>query len=353
MTVCYFGMYAPNYSRNRILIKGLRENGVSVIECNDRGHLIYGLRYPKLIYKFFQTKSWKADIFVVGFPGQTDVPLAFIFAKLLGKRVVFDAFYSLYVSQVFDRKYIKKGSWKATLYFFIDWFSCFLADKVILDTNAHINYFVKTFSLPKEKYARIFVGTDPAIIKPYASKKHPTFRVGFHGSFLPLQGVPIILEAAKLLKKQKITFLLLGNGIELAKCQKIVSDYGLQNVQFLKEVPYKELAHFIASTDLYLGGPFGASLKSNQVIPNKVYEALAVRKPVILGESKAMRELFVHKVHGYFVKQGSGKALANAILALKKNKLLRDKMAKEGYNLIHMRVSPKQLGSDLINEFNF
>ncbi len=34
MTVLYFGIYNPNYSRNRVLIKGLRENSIEVLECN-------------------------------------------------------------------------------------------------------------------------------------------------------------------------------------------------------------------------------------------------------------------------------------------------------------------------------
>ena len=33
--VCYFGFYNPDYSRNRELIRGLKENGVEVIECKQ------------------------------------------------------------------------------------------------------------------------------------------------------------------------------------------------------------------------------------------------------------------------------------------------------------------------------
>ncbi|MEF9426698.1 MAG: hypothetical protein L0956_05835 [Candidatus Mariimomonas ferrooxydans] len=36
MKVCYFGTYStgPGYPRNRVIIKGLRENRVEVIECH-------------------------------------------------------------------------------------------------------------------------------------------------------------------------------------------------------------------------------------------------------------------------------------------------------------------------------
>ena len=36
MRVCYFGTYStgPGYPRNRVIIKGLRENGIEVVECH-------------------------------------------------------------------------------------------------------------------------------------------------------------------------------------------------------------------------------------------------------------------------------------------------------------------------------
>ena len=35
LRVCYFGTYRANYSRNQIMIEGLRCNGVEVIECHE------------------------------------------------------------------------------------------------------------------------------------------------------------------------------------------------------------------------------------------------------------------------------------------------------------------------------
>ncbi len=34
MKVCYWGTYDKGYLRNKILITGLRENGVEVVECH-------------------------------------------------------------------------------------------------------------------------------------------------------------------------------------------------------------------------------------------------------------------------------------------------------------------------------
>ena len=161
MTICYFGNFDPNYARNKIIIKGLKENGVKVLICNDR---------PKGIKKYFKLKklhkkfAGKYDLMVVGY---SDSRLMVSLAKLITKKpVACDAFYSLYDSFVFDRKLVKPKSFKAKYYWFLDWFSCKLAGKILLDTNEHIKYFVKTFKIKKDKFIKVLIGADDSIFYP-------------------------------------------------------------------------------------------------------------------------------------------------------------------------------------------
>lgn len=350
MKICYFGMYAANYSRNHILIKGLRQNDVTVIECNVRRHFVWGFRYYHLVKKFLQVGK-EADIIFVGFPGQTDVPLAWLLGKIFHKKVVFDAFISLYNSMVYDRKYFGKNSIRAKIWWFIDWQSCILADKIILDTNEHIEYFVKTFKIIKEKFSRVFVGTDTEIFYPRKVKSHTDFQIGFHGSYLPLQGVDIIIESARILKNNKdIKFNLLGDGLDRKKIELLINKYHLNNIRLLDPVPYESLSNFISSNDIYLGGHYGVNEKSGLVIANKVFESLASGVATIIGESPATRELFTDGKNCIFVRQEDPKDLAEAILKLKKNISLREKIANGGYNLIINRLTPRRVVDDLIYE---
>ena len=142
MTICYFGNFNPDYARNKVIIKGLEENGVKVV---------YSLRVPH-------------DLVIVGYSdSRWVVPLARLLSR---KKIVWDAFYSLYDSWVFDRKLVSPRSLKAKYYWWADWLSCTLADRILLDTNAHIDYFVKTFRIPRHKFVRVLVGTDDQIFHP-------------------------------------------------------------------------------------------------------------------------------------------------------------------------------------------
>lgn len=348
MKICYFGLYAQNYSRNHILIKGLRENGCEVLECNDRSHLIWGVRYWKLLKRFLQIKGWQTDVIFVGFPGQTDVPLAWILGKVFHKKVIFDAFFSVYNTRVFDRRELTLGSMRANFWFFVDWLSCFLADLVILDTNTHIAYFSKTFNIPVKKFRRVLVGTDTNLFRPFRVPRHKKFIVEFHGFYIPLQGVPIIIKAARLLKGNRIIqFKLLGSGVEYAHCKAMANRLKLSNLKFFKPIAYSSLPTFINSADVCLAGPFGSSTKADLVIPNKAYEDVSCGKPTVVGDSLATRELFIDKKNCLMIPMNNPAVLAEAIKRLYENANLRNKLGARSL-LLRGRIGPKQTAGELL-----
>ena len=73
---------------------------------------------------------------LVGFPGQTIVPFA---RFITTKKIIFDAFSSHYGGYIEDRGYHSKHSLMALNYWLWDWLAVIMVDKVLLDTNEHIN----------------------------------------------------------------------------------------------------------------------------------------------------------------------------------------------------------------------
>ena len=341
LTVCYFGIYNPDYSRNRVLIKGLKQNDVQVIECNQRGGR---WKYIKLFFKHWQIRN-NYDFMIVGFPGQSVIWLAKLISK---KPIIFDAFASIYDSMIEDRKLIKPKSLKALYYWFLDWLSCRLAAKILLDTEAHINYFIKQFHLKKNKFEKIFVGSDDEIMRPMDKKLNRNyFLVHFHGNFIPLQGIEYIIKAAKILDKDNVKFNIVGKGQEYKKIMELVKEFEISNINFIDPVPYEELKDYIAEADICLG-IFGNTAKAKRVIPNKVYEYLAVSKPVITGDSPAAREILEDRKHCLFCRLTDADDLAKKISELKNNPDLADQITKNGHQLFKDFFSPKVLGERLV-----
>lgn len=338
MILCFFGDYDPEYSRNRVIIKGLRVNGVMVEECNVR--FSWFKKYVEL---------WKAhrkvgnyDAMIVGYSNDRGVML---FAKMIARGpVVWDAFYSVYDMWVNDRKLISRFSIKALYYWLSDQLCCWFADAILLDTNAHTDYFLKTFFVKKEKFERVLVGTDDEIFFPRNTKKEGNeFRVHFHGKFIPLQGVTYIIEAAALVKEEGIRFQIIGRGQDYKKARELAGKLNVQDIEWIDRVPYNELAVYMEKGDVCLG-IFGDTGKTEQVIPNKVYEAVAMKKPVITADTPAIRELFAHKKDVFLCRRADAQSIADAILELKNNAALRNEIAEGGYALFQKNATPKVIG---------
>jgi len=341
ITVLYFGIYDPEYSRNWVLINGLRQNGVEVIECRDDSP---GLK--KFLILFL--KHWKLrksyDVMIVGFLGQMIMPFAKIVAR---KPIIFDAFLSLYDSNVFDRQVIKPKSFKAFYYWFLDWISMRLADIILFDTNQHIEYAMEKFGVRKEKLVRILVGAQDKIFYPRSIvKSDSNFLVGFYGTYIPLQGVEFIVKAAKEVESYKdIKFMLIGSGQEKQTILKLAQDLKIKNIDFVDFLSQDRLALEIAKTDVCLG-IFGKTEKTQRVIPNKVYQCAAMKKPIITADTPAMRELFDDK-DVMMIRAANPKALADAILILKDNYERREELAENCFNKFIKYATPEVLGREL------
>lgn len=344
MRICYFGIYQSDYPRNNILIDGLRQNQVKVIECRSRAK---GLKkYLELFRRHWSIRK-DYDIMVIGFLGQSII----FFAKLLTRKpIILDAFVSLYDTAVFDRKRFSADSLKGRYFYFLDKYSCKLADKVLLDTQAQIDYFVKTFNLPQGKFVRIFVGSNEQIFYPQPAKsKSDKFLVHFHGYLVPFHGADYILKAAEILRKQEIQFQFITRFDKNYRLIKTKAEkLGLENVKFVERVPYQELARYINQANVCLG-VFGLTPKIDKVIPNKIYEALACQKPVITARTQAVQELLTDKENCLLVEPGNSQDLAEKILILKHNQDLLEKIAKNGYELYKDKLRPILLGKELKN----
>ncbi len=371
MKICYFGTYDKKRPRNRIIIEGLRKNGIEVIECHfsvwgnieDKSQVRSFLAKLKICFKFIISHivlSFKYmgtrehDAILVGYMGHFDMFIAKPLAMIRRKRVYFDAFLSLYDTIVFDRKLIKKQNPLSGLLYFIDKTSCRLADKVFLDTNAQINYFAQTFKLKKDKFRRIFIGGDENLFYPKSSaetseQQEKFFNVLFYGQFTPLHGVRYIIKAAQILAREKdIKFTFIGQGQEYAKMKNMARELGLTNITWLGWIRHEEILDYIAASEVCLG-IFGDTEKASRVIPNKAFEIIASKKPLVTGDSQASRELFTDKKDAVFCAMADPESIARSILLLKNDISLRNGVAEKGYELFIQKCSIKKTGEQTLS----
>lgn len=349
MKVLFFGIYDlddPTAARTRIFLKGLKELEIEVIECNVKIRSLR--RYTALLKEYFKKKE-NYDIMFVAYAGaQLVMPLAKILAVFSRKKIVIDPISSFYDSMILDRGIYGKRSLRAAYYYFLDWFSGVAANLIIFDTNENAAYFSKTFHIKKNKFRRIFIGADEDVLKPDgALNNNKNFTVHFHGYFIPLQGIEHIIKAAKILENESIIFNIIGKGQTYKEIFSMAESLKLKNINFIGTMPFFELPKYISDSDAVLG-IFGGTDKAKRVIPHKVYDALAMKKPVITMRSPAIHELFFDRENLILVNPADADDLAKKILELKNNPELRQKIAENGYKLFKEKLNRKVLTEELI-----
>ncbi len=369
LKILYFGTYSrgEEYARNLALIQGLRSLGCEVIECHTdlwKEHqekmkatsagfasLLQLLKaYFSLLRKYIQIDK-NFDYMFVGYIGHFDVFLARLLKVFHKKPIVFDTFYSLYDTLVEDRKIYPKGSLIARLLHSIDRWSVKCADLALLDTKAHIKYFAQEFNVNENKFLAIPLGVDENNFFPRnVEEQENHFIVLNYSSYIPLHGIDVILHSAKILEEEKdIKFILIGKGQLYPEMRELAQKLELKNVEFIEWLSHKELVERASKAHILLG-IFGTTQKALRVIPYKVYEALALAKPVITEDSPASRELLKDKKHCLLSPPGDPEALAERIIFLKNNPELRKKIAQEGHKLYLEKCSWQKIGERILNE---
>ena len=289
MRVIIFGATNPMHPRNMLFKKALNRLGHKIIDGAD---MASGLTHYMRVCLNFWKHGRKSDVIYIGVLGHYDLPLAWILAKIFRKKIIFDCYFSLYDTYVNDRKVSKKKSWASLRFSFYDWCATRIPDVVILDTLENIDFFIKRYNARPGKFFEIPVSADPNVFK-FNQKNTAKLRVGFYGSFLPLHGVDLIIDAAKLIKNKKIKFHLLGKGPGLAATDLKIKRLRLENKVELtkKQIAYYQIPLFLSKIDLFLAGPFGKSEKAKRIITAKTAEALASGIPTVVSKNPATTRL--------------------------------------------------------------
>lgn len=330
LSILFWGTYDISKPRVRHLISELRRAGHEVWEChadiwqghNDKSTLdgwriaLSILRmlaaYPKLLLRYFGQK--RHDAVIISYPGILDALVLWPFAAMLKLPVVWDVYIPAYEAVVEDRRLVSPASRLAKLLHAGEWFAARAARRLFLDTDAHARYFEKEYALPAGSVGRVMVGSE---LTSQAAAENTRFTVLYFGQFIPLHGVSTIIEAARILRGEDIEFQLVGSGQEAAAIEQDIESWSLGNVVRRAWLERSELARVIATADLCLG-VFGDSPKASRVIPHKLFDIVACRRPLVTRDSPAVREFLSENEAVALVPPANPQALAAAIMRFRR-----------------------------------
>lgn len=354
--------------RVRILVEGLRAQGVEVVEIRadpwrgieDKSQVRgigrwlglfarIAIAYPRLAWAYLRAPAH--DWVLLGYPAIPDIFVIRLLAWLRGSRIAMDWFLSAYDTVVLDRQMVGRRHPLARAVYAAEWLAVRLADAPFMDTGAHARRMESLFGLPSGRCGHVWVGVEAQVFQGDGGVPARTraagepMRVLFYGQFIPLHGIPTIIAAARLLRHAPIQWRLVGRGQEAGRIRAMLSTDPLPHLQWDDWLPYPELVDAIHDADICLG-IFGSSEKAASVIPNKVFQVLAAGRPLVTRDSPAMRELVGQGLGDVsLVPDGDAAALAEVI----RQWAIEPPAADPRRENVAVASAPRAIGAQVLN----
>jgi glycosyltransferase involved in cell wall biosynthesis len=227
----------------------------------------------------------------------------------------------------------------------LEWLEAFAYRKaivIIAVTNSFVPHIANRCGRPAAKIAVIKNGVDPGAFQRPAdaggSIEAVKRRFGLEGRFIAAylgthgmaHGLDTVLDAAQLLQEDpRIGFLMAGDGTERERLAKCASLMGLTNIHIAGQLPKADMPAIWAAT--------GASLillrKSEtftKVLPSKMFEAMAMECPIVLGVEGEAKSLLQEAGAGIAIAPENAEELAAAVLRLADGHELGQRLGKQG-----------------------
>lgn len=334
------GTFDPVFGRNRQIVRLATMVGwkVSVRSAsawgNDKvaaasaGRVSTALRMAVAYVRIVATLCVAAvpgrrpDVVVVPHPSQIDAVVVGVLCRVLRLPLVIDFFVSLHETVVVDRGLVSARSPIAALLRRCDAWAARLADVVLADTPEDADEFAHVTGTPRTKWHVVWVGADPGIFVERPDVTVEPRSVLFYGTYIPLQGIEHIVRAS-LLMPRDWRVRLVGSGQLRPDIERLVAELGAR-VEIIDQVPEADLPALIASSMVCLG-VFGEGAKTARVVPNKVFQCMAVGRPVVTGDTPAVAALGAAVER---VPVGDPGAIAAAVARLMDDPVRREALAR-------------------------
>ena len=211
--------------------------------------------------------------------------------------------------------------------------------------------------VPQSKMSMIPNAADLDIMKPgpkdNAVRKEHGLEGKFVVSYFGAHGWPNmldqLLDVAGLIKDEMpdVRIMLVGDGIDKDRLVERAARENLSNVVFVDPVPKHRVGDYINASDACT-----ATLRNmphyNMYYPNKVFDYMCCGRPVIIAIDGVARELVERAGTGIFAEPGNAASFREAILRLRDDPALAERMGRNGPPFVRENFSREKLAEEYL-----
>jgi glycosyltransferase involved in cell wall biosynthesis len=230
------------------------------------------------------------------------------------------------------------------------------ADRIVSVTDSFVSHFVARGVAP-ERIAVIKNGADLTAFSPAERENQFRQQYGFSGKFIAsyvgthgmAHALDTVLDAAQLLQEEAdIVFLLIGDGAERERLVQKKETMGLHNLLMVSQLPKERMPEVLAASDACLVHLRRTDLFKS-VIPSKIFEAMAMERPIILGVEGESKTIIEAGRCGLCIEPENAREMADAVLQLHKNALLAETLGKNGRTFVAESFNRDNLAANYLD----
>lgn len=165
-------------------------------------------------------------------------------------------------------------------------------------------------------------------------KSNGYFIFGYAGGHAASNSLMTVLKAAKMLKKERVKFVFVGDGSEKKNLQLFQEEHQLNNIVFLNSIPKRNIPLLLEFFDCSLILAINSPLYKFGISPNKIFDYMMSKTPIIQA-IEAGNDMISESGCGFSVASENPEELANAMSKMiNLSQCERDKMGLAGYGYV-------------------
>ncbi len=178
------------------------------------------------------------------------------------------------------------------------------------------------------------------------------FVCSYVGTIGMAHGLGVVLRAAEILKssgREDVVFCLVGDGAHRERLERDVIESNLGDmIRFTGRLPKSEMPMVLASSDCLLIHLKKTDLFAT-VIPSKIFEAMAMERPLVMGVQGESAEIVEDSGAGIRMESDNEQELVDAVLKLKDDDDLRDRLCHNGRKFVSKYFTRDSLAKKMLD----
>lgn len=212
--------------------------------------------------------------------------------------------------------------------------------------------------VPSENISLIPNGVDKSLFIPAEPDQEIIEKYGLGGKTVcayvgtigMCAGLNVVVEAGKRLKeigRDDITLLMVGDGAERKTLEDRAREAGLDNLLFVGRVPKEEVPKILATSDICIVHLQKSDLFT-RVLPSKIFEMAAMKKPIVLGVQGCAAELLEEAKAGIAIEPENAIELVDTLCRLADNAEESREFGENGRDYVLEHYDREQLADRYI-----